>query len=514
MFKRSKSLHSNGEKQFHKIVSVNAYRNIYYEFKENSLKRLDRPVYDKRNIVVSTLDAKDFITSLVEISVNIPPEDIKDAIELKAYDDLGLDPAAEYLIRFVEATEKRTEKSRYFHVFVAEPEAVHETFDPIAKRVKFIDYIYPRPYLIRNLYHKEILEPYGVHGFLYFQKEDAFLTLYKEGEYLYSKSIKYSFENIYERFCELYGERVDEEAFFDMLQKEGLKTSNFEWQDQLMKLFSEIFLYISDIIIFAKKAYEFDQIDQFFTGSDVGPILGLNEYAHTYLGFESTDFDFDYGIEQEGWYIDQFHPLSVFEAIRDLEGEESPNFTLFFRPPPFLLRRSGQFIVTTIAAVMLALALPVYNYSYDLVVKMQNDKLVKKEQKLSRLVNSLRIQIAQLEKQKSAILGKIKAEKELFEKKKKILAAIYDKKVNYPMKAKHIVQLGNDMSRFKVKVTKIVDHDNSFVLSLYADSDKKITQYIKYLTDHYGGKIHTDIDKIYKDEKTGVYHGDLKVDIL
>lgn len=514
MFKRSKSPQDSTEKSIHKIISVNAYRNIYYEFRENNLKRVDKPSYDKRNIVVSTLDTKDFITALIEISVNIPSEDLKDAIELKAYDDLGLDPAAEYIIRFVEAYERRTEKHRYFHVFVAEPESIHDTFDPIAKQLKYIDYIFPKPYLIRNLYRKEILEPYGVHGFLYFQKEDAFLALFKEGEYLYSKSIKYSFENIYERFCELYGERVDEDAFYEMLQKEGLKTSNFEWQDQLMKLFSEIFLYISDIIIFAKKAYEFDHVDLFYTGSDVGPILGLNEYAHTYLGFESIDFDFDYGIEQEEWYIDQFHPLSIFEAIKDLEGEESPNFTLFFRPPPFLMRRSGQFIVTTVAAVMLALALPVYNYSYDIVVKMNNDRLAKEEKQLNQLVTSLRIQIAQLEKRKSTIVGKIKAEKELFEKKKKILAAIYDKKVNYPMKAKHIVQFGNDMSRFKVKVTKIVDKDNRFVLSLYADSDKKITQYIKYLTDHYGRKIHADIDKIYKDEKTGIYHGDLKVDIL
>ncbi len=513
MFKRSKSLQSSSERQFHKIISVNAYRNLFYEFRENTLLRVDKLSYDKRNIVVSTIDTKDFITSVVEISVNIPPEDLKDAIELKAYDDLGLDPAAEYIIRYVEAIEKRNDKYRYFHVFVAEPEVVHETFEPVAKRLKYIDYIFPKPYLIRNLYYKDILEPYGVHGFLYFQKEDAFLALFKEGEYLYSKSIKYSFENIYERFCELYGERVDEEAFFEMLQREGLKTSNFEWQDQLMKLFSEIFLYISDIIIFAKKAYEFDHIDLFYTGSDVGPILGLNEYAHTYLGFESIDFDFDYGIEQKDWYVDQFHPLSIIESIRVLEGEEAPNFTLFFRPPPFLLRRSGQFIVTTIVAVMLALALPIYNYSYDIFIKMKNKKLTQEEKQLSLIVNSLRVQIAQLEQRKSAVLGKIKAEKELFDKKKKILTAIYDKKVNYPMKAKHIVQLGNDMSRFKVKVTKVVDRDNSFILSLYADSDKKITQYIKYLADHYGNKIHTDIDKIYKDEKTGIYHGDLKVDI-
>lgn len=82
------------------------------------------------------------------------------------------------------------------------------------------------------------------------------------------------------------------------------------------------------------------------------------------------------------------------------------------------------------------------------------------------------------------------------------------------MKAKTIVSFGNDMSKFNVKVTKIIDEDNSFTLSLYSTSEKKITQFIKYLTDKYERKIHTDIEKIYKDEKTGIYQGDLKVTVL
>ncbi|WP_457597197.1 hypothetical protein [Hydrogenimonas sp.] len=513
MFKRQPTP-EQGSANFQKIVSINAYRNEYYQFVNNTLQKLEKLTYDKRNFVVSTLDAKDFISSMIEISVNIPPEDLQDAIELKAYDDLGLDQAVEYIIRYIEAPERKTDKVRYFHVFVAEPEVLHETFDPIREKVKYIDYIYPKPYLIQNIYERDILESYGVHGFLYFQKEDAFLALFKDGEYLYSKSLKYSFENIYERFCELYGERVDEESFYDMLKEEGLKTSNFDYQDHLMKLFSEIFLYVNDILIYAKRAFDIEKIDMFYTGSESGVILGLNEYAHTYLGIESNDFDFDYEVEKGEWYVDQFHYLSVFEALKDIEGEESPNFTLFFRPPPFVARRSGQFIITTAAAVVLALAMPVYNYTYDSYVQLSIERLTKEEKQLNQITTQIRSEIAQLENQKKGILAKIKSEKELFEKKKKILAAIYDKKVNYPMKAKTIVKFGNDMTRFGVKVTRIIDKDNDFTLSLYSKDDKQITQFIKYLADKYSNKIHTDIDKIEKDKKTGIYHGDLKVEVL
>jgi hypothetical protein len=512
--KNSKSNKNNENKDLQKIVSINAYSNASYQFVNNTLQKIDKLQYDKRNFVVSTLDSKDFISSIIEISENIPPEDLQDAIELKAYDDLGLDQAIEYMIRYIETPSQKNEKMRAFHVFVAEPEVIHEAFTRAREQVKYIDYIYPKPYLIQNIYAHNILESYGVHGYLYFQKEDAFLALFKDGEYIYSKSLKYSFEYIYERFCELYGERVDEDGFYEILQKEGLKTSNFDYQNYLMKLFSEIFLYVNDILIYAKRAFEIEKIDMFYTGSETGPVLGVNEYAHTYLGIESSDFDFDYDMERGEWYVDQFHFLSVLEAIKDIKGEESPNFTLFFRPPPFIARKSGQFIITTAATIVLALSFPIYNYTYDTYVKIDIDKLKKEERLLGTLVNSTKKEIAVLNKQKNELLSKIKDENNLFETKKKILAAIYDKKVNYPMKAKTIVDFGNDMKKFNVSITKISNEGDTFVLSLYSRSEKKITQFIKHLTDKYERKIHTDIDEIYKDEKSGIYHGDLKVTLL
>ncbi len=514
MFKTSQNKTGNEGIGFQKIVSINAYQNVSYQFQNNILQKIEKLQYDKRNFVVSTLDSKDFISSIVEISVNIPPEDLQDAIELKAYDDLGLDQAVEYIIRFIEIPGRKTDKLRYFQVFVAEPEVIQEVFEPIRQQVKYIDYIYPKPYLIQNVYDKDILEAYGVHGYLYFQKEDAFLALFKDGEYIYSKSLKYSFENIYERFCELYGERVDEDSFYEMLQNEGLKTSNFDYQDHLMKLFSEIFLYVNDILIYAKRAFEIEKIDMFYTGSETGPVLGLNEYAHTYLGIEASDFDFDYEMEKGDWYVDQFHCLSVLEAIKNSEGEDSPNFTIFFRPPPFVARRSGQFIITTAATIVLALSMPVYNYTYDTYVKISNERLAKEEKQLNEITTSIKKEIAALDREKNDILAKIKGENDLFETKKKILTAIYDKKVNYPMKAKTIVEFGNDMTKFDVRVTKINDRDSLFTLSLYSKSEKKITQFIKHLTDKYENKIHTDIEKIYKDDETGIYHGDLKVTVL
>ncbi len=511
LFKREKE---NKKNPFRSIISINAYTNEYYLFSGNKFKKIDKLFYDKSNFTVSTLDTKDFISATIELSVNIPEEDMHDAIELKAYDEFDLDQTAEYIIRYIEIPELKTDKNRYFQIFVAEPKIIEEIFEPIQQTIKYIDYIYPKPLLLHNLYRRNIVEPYGVHGYLYFQKEDAFIALFKDGRYLYSKSMKFSFEHIYERFCEIYGERVDEEAFYNLLLTEGLKTSNYDYQDCLMKVFNEIFLHINDILIYSKRAFEIESIDLFYIGSEVGPLSGINEYAITYLGIESYDFDFDYEIDTSSKeYIDQFHYLSIFEALYNMEGNQSPNFTLFFRPPPFLARRSGQFIVTTLVATIIALSFPIYYFTYDAYIKISNKRLYKEEQELSKTVLAIQRKIASLESEKKKVVSLIRNEKTKFEKKKMILSAIYDKKVNYPMKAKIIVGFANDMSKFDVHTTKIVNDENRFVLSLVAKNENRITKLIKHLTNSYRN-IHTNIAKISKDKKTGMYYGDLEVTIL
>jgi len=97
------------------------------------------------------------------------------------------------------------------------------------------------------------LQDNNTHCFVYFTQHDASVTLYKDGEYLYSKSIEFSLEQIYDKYCELIGEKVDEQEFFSILDAEGLKTTNNDYQQNFMKIFGEVFITINDIIIYAKE---------------------------------------------------------------------------------------------------------------------------------------------------------------------------------------------------------------------------------------------------------------------
>jgi len=247
------------------IVTLNAYTDKKYIYKGDTYQPLNKLSYNTSNFITSYIGNKDLITTSVSISRSIPNEDIADILDIKAYEELGLDQATNYVISSTEV--ETSGEEREFHIFVSEPEVLDELFLPIKQQTKFIDLVLPAPLLYKALYRKEILQDNGTHCFIYFTRHDAFVTFYRNGEFLYSKSIDFSLELIYDKYCELVGEKVDEKEFFTILESEGLKTAKSEYQQNFMKIFSEVFITINDIIIYAKRAFQLETIDHMFIGS-------------------------------------------------------------------------------------------------------------------------------------------------------------------------------------------------------------------------------------------------------
>jgi len=252
-------------------------KNVNYILKNDSFQTLKKLSYNTSNFITSYVSNKDIITTTIQLSRNIPQEDIEDILEIKAYEELGLDQASNYIISFMEV--ENAGEEREFHLFIAAPEVLDELYLPIKQETKYLDLIIPAPLLYKALYKKEILNDNGTHCFMYFTKQDAFVTFYKNGEYIYSKSIEFSLEQMYEKYCELVGEQVDKKEFFSILETEGLKATNNSYQQNLMKIFGEVFITINDIIIYTKRAFQLDTIDNMFIGSVQGPIIGLDEYS-------------------------------------------------------------------------------------------------------------------------------------------------------------------------------------------------------------------------------------------
>ncbi|NOR58932.1 MAG: hypothetical protein GQ474_10465, partial [Sulfurimonas sp.] len=293
------------EHSFSSVISVNPYKDTYLSGISSFLSQTDSAEYSKEQYAISYLNTKGFINSQISITKNIPEEDLHDAINNKVYDELALDQAVTYQIQFIETFNSLDEDNRNFHVFIIDPLTIEETFANVVSKIKYIDTIIPSPLLLKSLYEKEIIESSGVHCFIYFQENDAFITVYSEKEFLYTKSINYSFIQMHERFCELYGERVEYESFLEFFSTHNLKETSSDYKEYFIKLYKEIFANINDILTYVKRAYELEKIEHVYIGAQIQTVTKLDEMTEVELGIKSSNFEFDYGFESDGIYIDQ-----------------------------------------------------------------------------------------------------------------------------------------------------------------------------------------------------------------
>ena len=498
------------------IVTINAYTDKSYIYKNGSFQSLNKLSYNTSNFITSYVSNKDMISTTIQLSRSIPEEDITDILEIKAYEELGLDQASDYIISSTEV--ENTGEEREFHLFVAEPEILDKLYLPIKQETKYIDLIIPAPLLYKSLYKKEILNDSGTHCFMYFTQQDAFVTFYKDGEYLYSKSIEFSLEQMYDKYCEIVGEQVEKKEFFSILETEGLKATNSDYQQNFMKIFGEIFIMVNDIIIYTKRAFQLETIDHMFIGSVQGPIIGLDEYSQNYLGLQSADLNFDYNgqsINNDEWYTDQLQYLMLLNSIDYMEDKSSiVNLTMFPRAPSFMNRASGQFIIATLTAIAVGLAYPlVYligSYANDAKIyalTIQNNELTTETNKYKKILSAKKQEISVLDKEITKL-------SDIYKGRTQTLTSIYDKKVNYRLKSGTFHTIANELNKFGVHVDMMYSENDILWLSLVSSDDRKFTELIKYISDNHFDELNQiDIEIIQKDQESDYYKGILKVDL-
>ena len=502
------------QNSFSSVLSVNPYNNSNYTSISSFINKTKSPEFAKEQFVISYLNTNNFITAQIAISKNIPEEDLFDTINTKAYDDLGLDQAIEYSLQYIESFENLDEDNRYFHVFLIDPLTLSETFTPTIEKLNYIDTIIPVPLLLKSLYVKEIISTSGVHCFIYFQENDAFVTLYNDKEFLYTKSIKFSYKEMHERFCELYGERIEYNEFFKFFSEQSLKDTNSPYKEFLIKLYKELFANINDILTYAKRAFEIDKFEQIYIGSQVQTITKLDEMIEVELNIKASEFNFNYGFETQEPFIDQLQYLMHLYTTLHVEERYKCNFTIYHRPPKFIQRESGKLIILVIISFMLAFSYPITYWVLTYAQELQQDLLqdefntlhIKKTTREATLKNK------NADKTKSLIL--LKEEKKQYTTKKNTLLEIHDVKVNYQMKAKLLALISKDFRTFGVSLEAVTYQKNNFLFYLVANKDQNITKLIEHLTKIYDRKFKFSLQEISYDKELKKYFNELKVEIL
>ena len=506
------------EKSFSNVVSINPYNNSYVKNISNFLTYNNSAKHEKEQDSISYINTKEFISVQIEVSKHIHDEDLYDAITNKVYDELALDQAVAYKIEYIEVRDALYHETRKFNVFVVDPEVLASRFKISTNKIKYVDTIIPAPLLIKSLYTRQIIETGGTHAFVYFQETSAFLTIYDEKEYVFSKTLEYSFEQMHEKFCELYGEKIEYDDFIEFFTTQDLKTSNSIYKEFFIKLYKEIFAHVNDILTYVKRSYEIKKIDQLFIGTQIHIDSKLDEIAEVELNIKCSPFEFDYGFESDQINIDQLHSLMHLYTISQNDQKYVCNFILNHRPPKFTQRYSGKLILVATAALILSLIYPVTYWYLSYMQSLQKEILSKEYTQIhmKRVTTEATIENKKVELEKHTKL--LVQEEKNFKEKKATLVKIHDVKVNYLMKAKIISTLTKDLNKFNVGMESLSYNQskdsNLFTLNLVSSQAIKITKLISHLTKIYDGKYNFSIKKIYFDKNENKYLGELKVKVL
>jgi hypothetical protein len=501
------------------VISCDPYSKTYYTGTPTNIEKAKKQKFLKTQYAISSLSTKLCLSASIEISKNIDEEDYGDVLENKAYEELGLDIATEYKIGFYEVEELQDDTNRTFNVFVVDPMDFKEIFAPIVEQIRYIDQIYPVSLLIRSLYKKEIIRDDGIDCFIYFSEDDAFLTLYRDAEFLYTKELKFTLAEIHELFCEIYGERVSYENFITLFIEDGLRTTNEDNKEFLIKLLNEMFSQINDVINFAKRSFELKSINKLYIGTSAGVVFGMDEFAQTTLGVQALNFDFEYGFEANEFYVDQIQQLLHLTAQLVSDERYDINFTIFDRPPPYIQRESGRLITLAAGTILIASLYPIWNVSYTAFTQIESTSLTAQKNAQHKLRVERERQVKIQNDLKSNRTRKLTTETKLLNRQQNVLIQIHAKKVKYPMKANIISQLTKDLNKYNVylnELTYIEENSNNsryFSLQMVSDREKRMTDMIEKLTKENLANYKVTLEKIsYKDEEKS-YISDLKVSL-
>ncbi len=492
-----------------KIIAVDPYSLTSYEYDKNVITKGNVKSFDQKSFYNSYVQTKDIISNTVDIDNDVSNEDLRDAIEIKAYDELGLESAKEYSIFYFES-DKADNEYKVFNVIAIDKMRLDEVFGNL-KDIKYIDYITAAPFLMKSLYNRNLLSMENTDCFVFFHKDDAFVTIYQNGEYVFSKSIRYSLKNISDTFSKELGKRVDESEFYSMLIKSGFQNQNSAYQQQLMKLFGEVFVYINDVILYAKRAYGLDKINDIYLGTEIGHIPGIAEFCYNYINIQTQKLEFKISKNANEIDINPLQTLLIINA-QDYQHnfDESFNVSIFKRPPPLRQRPSGKLMQTVAAALVISLAYPGYQFVYDNFFLKENLKtLINQDNELSIRVASMKKELTIVNESKKAVEGKLEVKNQDLDFRTKLLKEIYSKKVSYPMKAKVLTELFDKINKHDSKVISVSNDDKEMIVTVRSLHDKSITELMKDISVTRGYDVSTELIK--KDDNTTYYQSAIKV---
>jgi len=310
--------------------------------------------------IASRVSYGDISIHSFKINASMTEGELKTLVEIKMYEEAGLDLQKRYKIVYIKK-ELELSETALVEAFAIEESKTRKTLETVLKEEKYLDFL-ALPFLaFSTLYHNKILAPKN-DVFVYIERNEAFLSIYKDARYISTKSIM----NLEEIVKRLKREEVDidSEALKKLLLEKGLDASAYAEDElslstALQTVFVEIFTKINDIFMHNRNVFGLDSIDRIFMSTANGRIRGLREFLHAFGYTETTLHDFKLFKECSTENVFACLMASYVCDQYALENQ-SENITFLVRPPQFFKTEVGKVALISAASLLIAGLYPLY----------------------------------------------------------------------------------------------------------------------------------------------------------
>ncbi len=327
---------------------------------------------NKKSFIGSRVSYSDVILHSFKVSESINDEELKTIVEIKMYEDAGLELQKKYKIIYVRK-ELDFEDSVLIEAFAIEVQRATEALSAVLKQTRYIDFL-ALPFLsFSTLYKNEIIEPKN-DLFVYIDKEEAFLSIYKDGKYLSTKSLMNLEEMV--KKLDSVGIEITIDELKEHLYTKGLDATLYERGEtalfsELESIFSAMFTKINDIVVYNRSVFGFEKVDRIFFSTQNGRLKGAREFIQNFdVGdIEVRDFNV-FKNKEEGNFFEKIVTSYIYDSIK--EEDSTYNLTIFKRELAFYKKESGR--VLTVAFLIIFSSLSFVGYLWFQNSSLQNKK--------------------------------------------------------------------------------------------------------------------------------------------
>jgi len=458
-----------------------------YQYVFDNGKVVKKELSKEKGIITSFIHPKNLLTITKKFDIHVSEEEILLEMEKYIYSYPGVDINKEYKTVFIPV---KRQNSIIMEAILIDTQQIQKDFDDILKVYKYIDFISPSFLSWQEYYNLTKTEPKN-DIFIYLNKDDAFLSAFDEGKYIFHKSL-----NKLNTLSKLLDKDINE--VINILKTKGLDVSQYEDESEfniIDKFFSEFFLKVFNIINISINDYQISKFERiiFYCPFE---IKGLFKQYENYWDLNGIEFKRS-ALKTEYDHLEYL--ITIFNA-KNYTNEEI-NLTIFPKPPNFLTTKTG-FSIVFILSILSVIAFAVYkNYS------LYKEKIFvnKLENRYFSIENRYKQEVKLMDKYKRE---NIKVTKKIDELNKDIeqirekINILY-KQAKEPLFYNILAKIAKSMEKFSLKADSIYKDNKKITIIIVStyDNTKEITSFMNDLI-NYGFK---DVKSVFISKKKNFY---------